>query len=296
MGKDVAEASPAAAQVFREADEILGFDLSRACFEGPQEQLMRTDVQQPAIFATSVAIWRAMQEAGTDTDGMPQAVAGLSLGEYTALHVAGSLSFPDALKLVRRRGELMQQAATAVAGGMVSVVGGDESTAEALCADASEGDVLGPANFNCPGQIVISGSKAACGRALERASKHGVRAVALKVAGAFHSAIMASAADGLAEALASVEIHPPRCPVICNVDARAVTDADDIRDCLRRQLVGAVRWQQSIERLIETGFARFVEVGPGRVLTGLMRKIDRSVQAVNVSSRADLKVEQSVQR
>ncbi len=288
MGKDVAAASSAAASVFRRADDMLGFELSKACFEGPECDLTRTDIQQPAIFVTSVAIWEALLERGVRADALLGSCAGLSLGEYTALHVAGSLGFEEALKLVRRRGELMQEAAAAGPGGMVSIIGGDRATVEALCADAAGDDALVAANYNCPGQIVISGAAAACERAVAAAANHGLRAVMLKVAGAFHSPLMAAAADGLRAVLEATPIAPPRCPVIANVDASPHTEANAIRDALRRQVTSAVRWQQSIERLIEQGFDCFVEIGPGRVLTGLMRKINRKVQAVNVSNVAGL--------
>ena len=287
MGRDVAEASPAAAAVFRRADDILGFELSKTCFEGPENDLTRTDLQQPAIFVTSVAIWEALRERGWP-ESTPQAYAGLSLGEYTALHVAGSVGFEDALKLVSRRGQLMQEAAASKSGGMVSIIGGKREEVEALCAEAAGDEDLVPANYNCPGQIVISGSAAACERAVAGASKHGLRGIMLKVAGGFHSPLMAGAAEGLRPVLEATRFDTPRCPVIGNVDASPHTGADAIRDALRRQVTEAVRWQQSVELLIEQGFDCFVEIGPGRVLTGLMRKINRKVKAVNVCDAAGL--------
>lgn len=291
MGKDVADASTAAADVFKRADACLGIELSRMCFEGPDTDLMRTDVQQPAIFTVSVAIWEALKERGIDVSSLMSATAGLSLGEYTALYAAGSLSFEDGLKLVRRRGELMQEAATATPSGMVSIIGGEEANVVALCEEASQGDVLVPANFNCPGQIVISGATAACDRAVELANKHGVRAIALKVAGAFHSPLMAPAADALSNVLAETEFGKTTCPVIANVDAEPHGDAASIRERLTRQMTGAVRWTASIQRLISEGFDCFIEVGPGRVLTGLMRKIDRKMRTVNVSTADGLDIE-----
>ncbi len=294
MGKDVADASPAASAVFKRADEVLGFELSKMCFEGPESELTRTDVQQPAIFVTSVAIWRALVEREARADALLGASAGLSLGEYTALHVAGAVAFDDALRLVRRRGELMQEAAGAVASGMVSIIGGDESSVAALCAEAAAGEVLVPANFNCPGQIVISGAIAACERAVGLAGKHGVRGIMLKVAGAFHSPLMASAAERLGEVLDATPFVSPDCRVIANVDALAHGGAVGMRAGLRRQVTEAVRWQQSIEGLIAAGCDCFMEVGPGRVLTGLMRKIDRKVKAVNVSSAAGLDIDAAV--
>ena len=291
MGKDVADISAAAAEVFRRADAALGFELSKVCFEGPETALTQTDIQQPAIFTTSVAIWEALLERGVAADTILGAAAGLSLGEYTALYAAGSIGFEDGLKLVRRRGELMQTAAQATPSGMVSIIGGDAAAVEALCADAAEGDVLTPANFNCPGQIVISGATTACERAVERASKHGVRAVMLKVAGAFHSALMAPAAEAFGPVLEATPIQPPRRPVIANVSAQPHGDGPAIRKALGDQITHAVRWQESIQSLIDQGFDRFIEVGPGRVLTGLMRKINRNVKAINISKADALDIE-----
>lgn len=291
MGRDVADASQAAADLFQRADRVLGFDLSRFCFDGPESELARTDIQQPAIFVTSVAIWHALQERGATRDVTLTAAAGLSLGEYTALHVAGAVSFDDALTLVRRRGQLMQEAAQAVPGAMVSIIGGDHASVDALCAEAAHGEVLVAANFNCPGQIVISGAIDACRRAVEQAATHGVRAVMLKVAGAFHSPLMASAAERLLPALDAASFDAPSFPVIANVDAAPHGRPADIRRALARQVTEAVRWQQSIERLIAEGCDRFIEIGPGRVLTGLMRKIDRGVRAVNISTAAGLDVD-----
>lgn len=284
MGRDFAASSPAAAEVFKRADQTLGFEISRVCFEGPESELTRTDIQQPAIFVTSVAIWQSLLERRAAPEMLLGAAAGLSLGEYTALYAAGALSFEHALKLVRRRGELMQEAAWAAAGGMVSIAGADEHQVEALCAQAAAGEVLVPANFNCPGQIVISGSKAACQRAVELAPKHQVRAIALKVAGAFHSPLMASAADRLRSELDATPLSATRCPVIANVNAEPHGDAEAIRDALCRQVTHAVRWQDSMAKLIDQGYDRFIEIGPGRVLTGLMRKINRRVRTVNIST------------
>lgn len=283
MGQDVAETSARAAKVFARANEVLDFDLRQYCFEGPAEQLERTDIQQPAIFVTSVAIWEALLEKGLAPEKFC-ASAGLSLGEYTALTTAGSMEFDDALRLVHRRGQLMQQAALASPSGMVSLIGADEDAAVKLCERASQGEVLSPANFNCPGQIVISGAKSACQRAVEMASEFDCRAIPLKVSGAFHSALMQPAADQLGEVLRETPVRDPRIPVIANVTAEPHTGPDNIRLLLQNQVVQPVRWQESIERLIEQGVETFVEVGPGRVLTGLMKKINRKVPTVNVST------------
>jgi len=283
MGRDVAESSAAARGVFDRANDVLGFDLARVCFDGPAAELERTDVQQPAIFVTSVAIWEAWLEAGGARETFVCS-GGLSLGEYTALHVAGAVSFEDALRLVRRRGELMQQAALASPSGMVSLVGADEAMARALCDRARGGDVLAPANFNCPGQIVIAGDRAACERATALAGEVGCRAVPLAVAGAFHTPLMQTAADGLRPALERTPFTTPGMRVIANVDAEYHRDPTSMRDSLRRQVTQPVLWQRCIERMIADGVERFVEIGPGRVLTGLMRKINRNVPCVNVST------------
>jgi len=283
MGRDVAEASSRARAVFGLANEVLGFDLASICFEGPAAELEKTDLQQPAIFVTSVAIWEACREAGAWREQFAR-TGGLSLGEYTALHVAGAVSFEEALRLVRRRGQLMQQAAEAVPSGMVSLIGADEAGARALCDRAREDEVLAPANFNCPGQIVISGSRAACERALAMAGDFNCRAVALPVAGAFHSPLMQPAAEGLAPVLRETSFLAPVIPVIANVDSEYHRDAASVRDSLRRQVTQPVLWQRCIERLIADGIECFVEIGPGRVLTGLLRKIDRRKTVKNIST------------
>ena len=287
MGKDVAEVSTAAREVFREADEILGFKLSDVCFEGPAERLNATDMSQPALFVTSVAIWRALESQGTIAEWGPEAMAGLSLGEYTALHLAGWIEFPDCLRLVAERGRLMQAASEATCGGMVSVMGLEgEAEVNGLCKAAASGEVLAPANFNCPGQIVISGSNTACERAVAMAEDFGARAVKLTVAGAFHSPLMESAVEGLKSALGSVEITRGQIGVVSNVSADYHADPDGVRDLLREQVARPIRWQNSMERLMRDGFDRFIEIGPGRVLTGLMRKINRAVTTLNFSTAA----------
>ncbi len=288
MGKDLAEVNDHAARVFNQANEILGFDLSGICFEGPPERLASTDIQQPAILVTSAALWAALTEGGTQ-DLPFDATAGLSLGEYTALFVAGSLQFSDAVRLVHNRGRFMQEAAEAVPSGMVSIMGLPADEVDELCRQAAEGEVLAPANYNCPGQIVISGAKSACARAVELVDQSGNgRAVALNVAGAFHSDLMKPAAEKLKAELDHTDFAPPRVPVIANVDVSIHGSADQMRDLLYRQVFSPVRWQASIEHLAQDGIERFVEVGPGRVLTGLMRKIDRKKTAVNVSTAESL--------
>jgi [acyl-carrier-protein] S-malonyltransferase len=283
MGKDVAEASPAARAVFQRANDVLDFDVRGLCFEGPAKKLEQTDIQQPAIFVTSVAIWEAFLEAGGTVEQFA-CTGGLSLGEYTALHIAEAITFEDGLRLVHRRGQLMQDASMASPSGMVSLIGADEAAATALCDKARGPDVLAPANFNCPGQTVISGSRAACDRALGLAEDFNCRAVALPVAGAFHSPLMEPAASGLWPVLQETHFAEPAVPVIANVDAAFHDDTAAIRESLRRQVTQPVLWRRCIEHMIAEGVERFVEVGPGRVLTGLMRKINRKMAAVNVST------------
>jgi [acyl-carrier-protein] S-malonyltransferase len=283
MGKDVAAASSVAAEVFEQANAIVGYDLRAICFEGPADKLEQTDIQQPAIFATSVAIWRALHD-GKDVVDAPAAMAGLSLGEYMALYAAGAVSFEDALRLVKRRGELMQMAAQRKPSGMVTALGLGLEAIETICRQASSVGLIGPANFNCPGQIVLSGEKAACEAAAKGIEMAGGRAIPLKVAGAFHSAVMKPAADGLSEMLQATAFHSPRVPVLANVNCQYHTDADNIRRWLADQLTHPVRWQASMERLIAEGVERFIEIGPGRVLTGLMKKINRHVPVVNIST------------
>lgn len=283
MGADVAASSPAGRAVFQKASEVLGFDLGTLCFEGPASRLEQTDVQQPAILVTSMALWAAFLEAGGSADQFAFA-GGLSLGEYTALCAAGAIELADAVRLVHRRGQLMQQAAEASTGGMVTLVGADAEKAKELCRHAADGDVLVPANFNCPGQIVLSGHRSACDRVAKGAEKEGFRTVRLAVAGAFHSPLMEPAARGLEQELRRTTIRPPRVRVVANVHAAFHEDASSIRSALCRQLVEPVLWQPCMERLRAEGVETFVEIGPGKVLTGLMRKIDRTVRSVNVSS------------
>lgn len=288
MCRDVYESSPEARKVFEDANRILGLDLAELCHVGPADRLDATDISQPAIFVTSVAVWRALEAQGIAEELNPQAMAGLSLGEYTALHLAGWISFEDGVRLVAERGKLMQAAAESTSGGMVSIMGLDEAQTVKLCEEAASGDVLSPANFNCPGQIVISGTKSACQRAVEMADKYGCRAIPLNVAGAFHSALMGPAVEGLTKALAGTKIMPGRIPVVANVSAGYHGDPDSVRASLKDQVAKPIRWQASIERLVSDGFDRFAEVGPGRVLTGLMRKINRSATAVNYSTASAL--------
>jgi len=289
MGRDVSESCPKACAIFDRANDVLGMDLKSICFDGPIDRLNTTALSQPAIFVTSVAIWRALEASGRAEALSAEAMAGLSLGEYTALHVCGAVDFDDCLRLVAERGRLMQRAAEARPGSMVSIMGLDEAAVRRLCDEAGCGEELVAANFNCPGQVVLSGTRSACDRAAGLAERFEARALVLNVAGAFHSRLMEDAAEGLETALASVPFRPGFCGVVSNVSADYHgDDPEAIRALLRAQLVQPVRWQASIERLISGGFDRFVEVGPGRVLTGLMRKIDRSARAINFSTASGL--------
>lgn len=283
MGRDIADVSPRARGVFDRASEILGFDIGRICFEGPAEELERTDLQQPAILVTSLAYWEAFLEAGCSLSQFACA-GGLSLGEYTALHVAGALDFDSAVRLVYRRGQLMQEAALSVPSGMVSLIGANATSAAALCKHAAEGDVLQPANFNCPGQIVISGTRGACERAVSLADEYQCRAVTLPVAGAFHSPIMDPAARQLRPLLEQVPFLPPKVPVIANVTAEYYRVPATIPATLAQQITYPVLWQKCVEKMVADGITEFVEVGPGRVLAGMMRRIDRSVTARNIGT------------
>jgi [acyl-carrier-protein] S-malonyltransferase len=266
---------PAARDVFDRADQILGMDLKERCFSGPEERLNQTDISQPAIFVTSVACFMAAQDAGAVQPEHVTAYAGLSLGEYTAIHLAGAISFAETLKLVAARGKCMQQAATDNPSGMVALAGADEAAAIQLCAQDAKGEVLVPANYNGPGQIVLSGSIAACERVAKSAEAAGFKAIPLKVAGAFHSPLMQSAADRMESELEAVQIAEPGTTVYSNVTAAAHSDAASIRKLLVQQITRPVRWEQTMQQLAADADARFVELAPGRVLTGLLKKINR---------------------
>lgn len=288
MGKAWFDRSPAAAQTFGAAEEILGQRLGASlralCFDGPEELLNRTDVAQPAIYTVGVACYQGLF-GDIEASGLA-AVAGLSLGEYTALHLSGAISFADGLELVALRGKAMQEAAQASDGGMVALIGAEETQAQEVASRAREGDVLVAANFNAPGQIVLSGSSAACERAVRAAGDLGLRASRLSVAGAFHSALMAPAAERLSEALARVQIEAPACPVLSNVtgvphgtgpdQGRPIDEA--IRARLVEQLTAPVRWSQSCSWLVENVPGEYHEIAPGKVLSGLMRRISRQTK------------------
>lgn len=270
MGKDLRDAGSDG--VFSRADAILGFSLSRICFEGPEDELRQTCNTQPAIFLHSIAALRRI------THIQPDMVAGHSLGEYSALVAAGALTFEDALRLVRLRGELMQKAGEEQAGTMAAVIGLDPQTVEALCREASSTSIVQPANFNSPGQIVISGSVDGVRRAMELARERGARMVKeLVVSGAFHSPLMESARSKLKEALDNTQIRDTMIPVYANVTAEPVTRAPDIKELLCSQLTSPVRWEESVRNMIRDGAAVFHEIGPGKVLQGLIKRISAGV-------------------
>jgi [acyl-carrier-protein] S-malonyltransferase len=292
MGEDLFEASPVARKVFERADALLGFDISALCFCGPEDRLNQTDISQPALFTAAVASFRAAEDAGIIDPESITAFAGLSLGEYTALHLAGVFSFEDGLKLVAARGKYMQEAAVASPSGMVAILGADESAVNALCQQAAQGDVLVPANLNAPGQIVVSGAKAACERVLAVAEAGGVKAAALKVAGAFHSPLMQPAADRMGAELDKVRFAEPSAPVYSNVTAQPHEDGASIKRRLVEQIVSPVQWERTMKTLIASDEqARFVELAPGRTLAGLAKRINRRLPIESVGTWETLKAE-----
>jgi [acyl-carrier-protein] S-malonyltransferase len=285
MGKELAALYPVARHTFQEADDALGFALSQLCFEGPAEKLRMTEITQPAILTMSVAAARVLQEKGV----VPQFVAGHSLGEYSAHVAAGTLDFADAVRTVRNRGKYMQEAVPAGEGAMAAVLGMPLADLQQVCADAAQGEVVSPANINSPDQIVISGAAKAVERAAALAKERGAkRAVMLDVSAPFHCALMQPAQDRLAKDLEALSFANPEVPVVANIDAELKTSGESSRDALVRQVTGAVQWEGCVRKLIQLGADTFVEVGPGRVLTGLMRQIDRTPTALNVEDEASL--------
>jgi [acyl-carrier-protein] S-malonyltransferase len=289
MGRDVAGSFESASRLYRRADEVLGFDLSGLCFEGPAERLNTTAASQPAIFVTSAAILAALRDR-CDGSITPQAAAGLSLGEYTALYAAGILGFEEALVLCAKRGRAMQAAADSRPGAMVSIIGLEAGQVESICEKAAEGEVLKPANFNCPGQVVVSGTESACRRVERLAPEYGaIKAIRLEVAGAFHTDMMSEAAGRLKEAIDNTPIgQPGPVKVMANVDAEFYTGPEAIADGLLKQLTSPILWQKSMEKLLSAGIERFYEIGPGKVLTGLMKRIDRRADILAVNGLAAL--------
>jgi [acyl-carrier-protein] S-malonyltransferase len=283
MGRQLAETLPAARALYDQAAEILGYDLADICWNGPADRLNSTVISQPAIFVTSLAALESLRQNNATAIAECGATAGLSLGEYTALVFAGAMSFADGLRVVQKRGEAMQAAADATPSSMVSVLTLEQSKVEDLVAQARiAGGTLELANLLCPGNIVVSGSKPAC-EALEKlVDSAGGRSVRLAVAGAFHTAIMKPADEKLAAALGNAEIKAPRIPVWSNVDAQPHTDPGDIRRLLVRQVVQPVLWETSMRNLLAAGAERFFEIGPGRVLAGLLKRVQRKVDCQNI--------------
>jgi [acyl-carrier-protein] S-malonyltransferase len=287
MGKDLADKFPAARRVFDEADKALGFSISEVCFTGTEEALKQTANTQPAILTVSVAACRVLEEKGV----RPDFVAGHSMGEFSALVAAGGLEFADAVRLVRNRGAYMQTAVPDGIGAMAAVMGLAPAQVADFCRKAADGQVVAPANLNSPEQTVISGHAEAVKRAVEMASAGGAkRAVMLAVSAPFHSPLMLPAQQKLEADLRAVTFHPLRVPLVNNVDAELITDGDEARESLIRLVTLPVRWEESVRELIDQGVNTFVEVGPGRVLTGLLRQIDRSVHVFNVEDEKSLRV------
>ncbi len=288
MGKDLVERFPQAKELFTQASDSVGYDLAQLCFDGPQDKLDATTVSQPAIFVVSAALLNIFNTSPNAV--RPDVTAGLSMGEYTALYAAGLISFEDALQLVQKRGNAMQAAADHSDGSMVSILGLDEVQVISLCEEASQGELLLAVNFNCPKQIVLSGATGACRRAADLAEKHGaIKAIPLSVAGAFHSEMMNPAAEELKNALADCPIKDPaEVKVIANINAEYYQTVDDIQEGLVKQLVRPILWQKCMEKLLAEGVENFYEIGPGRVLTGLMKRIHRRTKVTNISSAESL--------
>lgn len=286
MGKELAAMYPVAQQTFEEADAALGYKLSQVCWEGPEDKLKLTEITQPAILASSIAAYRVLESMGY----APSYVAGHSLGEYSAHVAAGTLSFPDAVKTVRNRGQYMQEAVPVGVGAMAAILALPLHALEEVCREATQaGACCQPANINSDGQIVISGSKEAVERAADLAKQKGAkRAVMLPVSAPFHCALMQPAQDRLMADLKALTFHAMETPLVTNVDAKVIQSPEDARDALIRQVTGAVQWEKSVRVLISEGVHTFIEVGPGKVLSGLMRQIDRAQTSLNVEDETSL--------
>jgi [acyl-carrier-protein] S-malonyltransferase len=285
MGRGAYNSSPAVRELFDRANRVLGYDLAKLCFEGPAERLDSTVYSQPAIYVASFAGLEVLKSQNPELIGTCQAAAGLSLGEYTAMAFAGAIDFETGLRVVQQRGEAMQAAADSSPSGMVSLLGLDLDQVNQLCDKArGSGDVLQVANLLCPGNIVVSGSRAACDRVVQLAVQVGaMKAIPLAVAGAFHTPLMKPALEKLSAALGQARIDKPRIPVISNVDARSHDDPQQLRQTLIDQVVSTVRWEDSMRYLLSEGFDAFWEIGPGRVLRGLLKRIDRKVTCEGIS-------------
>lgn len=279
MGRRLAESLPAARSLYDRAQTLLGYDLAKLCFEGPAEVLDSTIYSQPALFVTSLAALESLRAQSPEVVLSCEAAAGLSLGEYTAMVFAGIMDFDEGLMVVQKRGAAMQEAADATPSGMVTILGLERVQVEALCEQARQDEILQIANVLCPDMLVVSGNNGACLRAAELAPKMGaMKAVPLAVAGAFHTEIMRPADERCAVALADVPMQAPRIPVVFNVDAQPHDDPEEIRRLMVKQIINPVRWEESMRYLLSQGFDEFYEVGPGRVLRGLLRRIARKVE------------------
>jgi len=286
MGKDLAESFPVARQVFEEANDALGFDLASLCFNGPEEDLKLTANTQPAILSHSIAALRVLEQ---ETGLQPHLVAGHSLGEYSALVCSGALAFADAVRTVRQRGTFMQEAVPVGQGAMAAIMGLDNEQLVKVCSEAAQGEVVSPANFNSPGQVVIAGSSAAVERACELAKAAGAkRALPLPVSAPFHCALMQPAAERLQAVLAGVPVAELRVPVVTNVEAAANSDAGRVVELLVRQVCAPVRWTDSVEAMAAAGVERCIEIGPGKVLSGLIKRIVKGVETANMENSASL--------
>ena len=281
MGRELSSASPEAAAVFEQADSALGFSIRSLCFEGPEAELTLTKHTQPAIVTTSLAALAAIRAAHPNLP-LPSFAAGHSLGEYTALVAAGALSLEDAVRIVHLRGRAMQEAVPEGEGAMAAVMGGDREAVEALCAEAAQGEIVTCANFNAPGQIVISGHKAAVERAAALAGSKKLKAIPLKVSAPFHCALMAPAARAVEAALAQLTVAAPRFPVVANVTGLPNTDPDAAKRLLVQQIDGPVLWEQTIVHMAEAGVTHALEIGPGKVLAGLVKRIDKRITVLSV--------------
>jgi [acyl-carrier-protein] S-malonyltransferase len=284
MGKDLAENIGVCRDVFKEADSALDLPISRLCFEGPKEELDKTENTQPAILTASIAALKALEQKGVK----PDVVAGLSLGEYSALVSSGTLKFSDAVKLVKKRGKFMQEAVPAGVGTMAAILGLGADEVKTACKEACEFGIVEPANFNCPGQIVIGGEVEAVRVASEKARERGAKVMPLSVSAPFHTSMLKLAARKLEEELKSVEFIDIKVPVITNVTGDYVNEAGSIKELLKKQVMSSVLWENSVRKMLEDGVDTFVELGPGKVLSGFVKKIDRKVTVVNVEDMKSL--------
>lgn len=291
MGKEFFENFPVARRLFEEADDRLHFSISSLCFQGPEKALRLTENTQPAILTTSVAALRVLESENGIT---PALTAGHSLGEYSALVASGAFAFADAVQIVRLRGKFMQEAVPVGEGAMAAVLGMEREEIETLCEEVSLGEVLSPANFNCPGQIVVAGHTKAVQRVVEKINERGKRAVLLPVSAPFHSPLMEPAGNRLQNELEKVPVSNLRVPVVTNVEAEVNTSKERVKELLIKQVSHPVRWEESMRRMVQEGIERVIEIGPGKVLTGLMRRIDDGIEAVNLADIQSLKKLQSL--